>query len=609
MKKIMLLGMLFITQILSAQTAQTIKSGKWTDKSVWVGKKVPVTGAAITVNSGHVLTLDTTVEVGGLQIMKRGTLQFLTSRSNTLYSTENINVFGKLIMSPLLMSNIHTIVFKNVDESKFIGGGMDIFRTDVGLWVRDSGTVSLFGNDKTPYVYLKDSAVKGSNQIVLNRAPANWRAGDVIAISPTENNKQPNFYNGFDTRKIVSVVSNVVTLDSPIIYNHPRVYNPFKKVYLTSEVMNLTRNVRIEGTPTGRSHINIGMVNTPFTMKNVQIRYMGPRKPDGSGYTTKVTGRYALHLHMNGYATTGSYVKNVVVSDCGSHAYVPHASHGVLFENCISYNTFEEAYWWDFPTSDKDTTNNSHNTTYTGCIAAMTKCDPPFRGYRLTGFYLGSGRDNTAKRCIAVGNYGSGSASGFLWPEASNFTDNVWILDSNISHNNRCNGIFTWQNDSHTHIVKGFTIYNNGLYGLEHGAYVNAYKYTDLSLFGNKYGVFIHATPSGSINTVSDEWGYNAHIINSKSTDSLYITKHTLPGKGPFLFKDCYFPGVIVNELPPRVATQPAGLFDFVNCGLSEKSFLILGMEKGSLIRVQNGTTAFQIDSNGIITKIPPFFK
>ena len=144
---------------------------------------------------------------------------------------------------------------------------------------------------------------------------------------------------------------------------------------------------------------------------------------------------------------------------------------------------------------------------------------------------------------------------------------------------------------------------------MEHGAYVNAYKYTDLSLFGNKYGVFIHANPSGSVNVISDEWGYNAHIINSKSSDSLYITKHTLPGEGSFLFKDCYFPGVIVNELPPRVATQPAGLFDFVNCGLSEKSFLILGMEKGSLIRVQNGTTAFQIDSNGTITKIPPFFK
>ena len=66
---------------------------------------------------------------------------------------------------------------------------------------------------------------------------------------------------------------------------------------------------------------------------------------------------------------------------------------------------------------------------------------------------------------------------------------------------------------------------------------------------------------------------------------------------------------MIVNELPPRVPTPPPGLFDFVNCGLSEKSFLILGMEKGSLIRVQNGTTAFQIDSNGTITTIPPFFK
>jgi len=606
MKKIMLLGMLFITQILSAQTAQTIKSGKWTDPKVWVGGKVPTAGSNITVNTGHILTLDTTTEVSGLQINKRGTLQFLTTKSLTLYSTENINVFGKLIMSPISIAIIHTIVFKNVDESKFVGGGMDIMATDVGLWVRDSGTVSLTGKDKTPYLNLKDSALKGTTKIILNKVPSNWKAGDIVSITPTEKISQPNFYNGFDTRKIVAITTNTITLDSPLVYNHPRVYNPFKRVYMTSEVMNLTRNVRVEGTTSGRAHINIGMVKTPFTMKNVWIRYMGPRKPDGA-FTSKVAGRYALHLHMNEYGTVGSYVKNCVVSDCGSHAYVPHNSHGVLFEGCISYNTFEEAYWWDFPTSDKDTTNNSHNVTYLSCVAAMTKCDPPFRGYRLTGFYLGSGRNNTAKRCIAVGNYGSGSASGFLWPEPSNYTDNVWILDSNISHNNRCNGIFTWQNDSHNHIVKNFLIYNSGLYGLEHGAYLNAYKYTDLSLIWNKYGVLIHANPTS--NGQPDEWGYIAHIINTKSTDSLYITKHTLPGKGPFLFKDCVFPGVIVNELPPRVATQPAGLFDFVNCGLSKEKFVILGMEQGSLIRVQNGTTAFQIDSKGTITDIPPFFK
>jgi len=399
---------------------------------------------------------------------------------------------------------------------------------------------------------------------------------------------------------------NTITLDSPLVYNHPRVYNPFKKVYMTSEVMNLTRNVRVEGTTSGRAHINIGMVKTPFTMKNVWIRYMGPRKPDGA-FTSKVAGRYALHLHMNEYGTVGSYVKNCVVSDCGSHAYVLHNSHGVLFEGCISYNTFEDAYWWDPPMTNTDTMNNSHNVTYLACVAAMTKCDPPFRGYRLTGFYLGSGRNNTAKKCIAIGNYGNATSAGFLWPEPSNFTDNVWILDSNISHNNRSDGIFTWQNDSHTHIVKNFLIYNSGMYGLEHGAYVNAYKYTDLTLIGNKYGALIHANPSA--NGQPDEWGYIAHIINTKSTDSLYITKHTLPGKGPFLFKDCYFPGVIVNELPPRVPNPPPGLFDFVNCGLSKENFLILGMEQGSLIRVQNGTTAFQIDSEGTITDIPPFFK
>jgi hypothetical protein len=126
-------------------------------------------------------------------------------------------------------------------------------------------------------------------------------------------------------------------------------------------------------------------------------------------------------------------------------------------------------------------------------------------------------------------------------------------------------------------------------------------------LINNAYGMLVHANP---IRTGEpDQYGYNTSVINTKSTDSLYITKHTLPGEGPMLFKDCIFPGVIVNELPPRVPTPPPGLFDFVDCGLSKEKFVILGMEKGSLIRVQNGTTAFQIDSTGVITDIAPFFK
>jgi hypothetical protein len=36
----------------------------------------------------------------------------------------------------------------------------------------------------------------------------------------------------------------------------------------------------------------------------------------------------------------------VVVRNADSHVFVPHASHVVTFERCISHNAFENAYWW-----------------------------------------------------------------------------------------------------------------------------------------------------------------------------------------------------------------------------------------------------------------------
>jgi hypothetical protein len=80
-----------------------------------------------------------------------------------------------------------------------------------------------------------------------------------------------------------------------------------------AEVLNLTRNVRIEGTPGGRSHVFIrNDVPTIHTIRDVALRYLGPRKGK-----KKVLGRYALHFHMCGASTKGSAVEATVVRDAG----------------------------------------------------------------------------------------------------------------------------------------------------------------------------------------------------------------------------------------------------------------------------------------------------
>src|SRR5690606_35790470 len=139
-------------------------------------------------------------------------------------------------------------------------------------------------------------------------------------------------------------------------------------------------------------------------------------------------------------------------------------------------------------------------------------------------FHLGSGQRNTVTNCITFGNYGGSGAAGFMWPETSNHTDNLWTSKKLLSHNNRSNGLFTWQNDLHPHTIDSFIAYHNGFAGIEHGAYINSYKYKNIFLIRNKHSIYLHANAVS--NGVKDEFGYTASFVNIKATDPLYISRH-----------------------------------------------------------------------------------
>lgn len=591
------------TPTLTQATFITAQSGNWSDPNTWLGGIVPPNESSISI--AHNVNLDINVVTCGVIIQPNAVLTFDPTKSCTLDNCENIVNLGTISMVPNSSNIIHSILFHDINESKFIGGGMDILDTDPGIWNR--GVLNLQGSSKQSWTRLTRSAPKGT-KIINVEDSTGWNIGDELAIAPTDSITNSNFYNNWDNCIISSINGNMITVNLPLLYNHVSVADPFNiGVSYPTEVLNLTRNVRIEGRPNGRTHVH-NMINTWMDISNVQFRYMGPRQSDGQGYTKDVLGRYAVHFHMCGEATQGTCLSGIVVRDSGSHAFVPHASNGISFLNCISYNTFEDAYWWDTPPVNDSTNpiNNSNDIVFDECVAAMTKCDPPFRGYRLAGFTMGSGLRNMICDCVAVGNQGNQGAAGFIWPEPSNYTDNVWnIMGTNISHNNKSDGIFVWENDPHNHIVSNFLIYNNGAYGIEHGAYSNGYKYSNITLIGHKYGVFLYANPisTGTLNP----FGYILSFDNIKSTDPLYITAHFITGKAPTFFKNCWFPKVIINELPRHTTNPASGLEDFVNCNLTQSSFNIVGMELGSKVRVQDNGVAYQINDKGTFQTIPKF--
>lgn len=497
-------GLSLATSAQAAVIASSKKSGLWSDPSLWSTNLVPRTGDPVKIGNGHVVEYDVADStVAGVTIDSGGTLAFSSSRSATLNSTMNVVVFGKLMMQPSSPSKVHTLRFIGVDESRFVGGGNNVLATDVGLWAMTAGQLQLSGSGKTAWARLAGSASAGDTTLALDTVPTGWAAGDELSIAPTEApTVGDRSYTGFDDVRVSSVADGVVTLDRPLAFDHPKVNGEW-----TAEVLNLSRNVRIEGMPPlyenpnskqknnpGRSHILIRNT-TPVlqTIANVAIRYMGPRRSvdgrddaEGRGF---VPGRYGVHLHNSGGNNRGSTIEGTVVRDAGSHAFAVHATHGVTLRNNITYRTIEAAYWWDPPAKGGDLTQNSADGIWDGNVAASV------RPYGRDGaFVLGSGLlsrgggaeafgkiQNIVINSVAVGTLGGSSSSGFSW--GSN--PGLWEFANNVAHNNSDAGIAFWNNSKFDHVIGKFITYHN-VTGINHGGYANHVRYEDGTVYGNR---------------------------------------------------------------------------------------------------------------------------
>lgn len=588
--------------VYAQSTVTSAASGLWSSPSTWQGGVVPSAASMVTIAAGHTVTAaDATV--AGLTV--HGELRFAASA--TLSSTGNVLVHGKLTMRPSSASAVHTLRFVNVNEAAFVGSGMDPVATDVGLWVL--GQLDIAGSTKTAWTHAAGSVAKGATQIQLESAPVGWQVGDTVSIVPSEPiTIGVNSWNGFDLATITAISGATVTLSAPTLYAHPAVTNPFDNAIYTAEVLNLSRNVRIEGTPGKRAHVFIRST-LPQSIRYADLRYLAPRKPTSDGYTASITGRYGLHFHHNLDGSRGSLVEGVVVRDSGGHAFVPHASHGITFKDTISYSTYDEAYWWDAPPCNvgcaQVTINDSHDITIDHAVAARVLTHPNFRGYRLAGFVLGKGDGLSLRNSVAVGVQGNTDASGYEWPEVGQA---VWLFENNVAHNNKVDGIFTWQNNDAAHTITDFVAYHNGEAGIDHGAYRNAYQYKDIYLLGNGTAFISRAASGGALR--SD--GYAHALERVYMNGYLRIAEHNLPYIRPTLVKDCVTTRIVVSE----AAKPTPGKYDFVNCtkpdgtSLEPSDFAFSFAWPNSLYRVQRpDRTAYQITGAGsAMSTIAPFY-
>jgi hypothetical protein len=522
-------------------TISTIQSGNWSDTATWGGKLPQATDIPL-ISSGHTVTFDlTTANYAGISISSGATLQFDSSKSTTLQSSGNVVVEGKLTMRPSSAGVIQTLRFVNIDESKFVGGGMDVIGADVGLWVMGSGLLDLVGAPKTAFVRAAGNISSGTANILLNTSPAGWQAGDEITIAPTESPTVGSAYtNGFEDRTITNISGSSITLNAGTVRAHPRIN------IWTAEVINLTRNVRIEGTASGRTHVFIRS-SVPQIIKNTQIRYIGPRKNRTGDSTPEfVLGRYGIHFHHCGNGSVGSMVEGCVIRDTGSHSYVPHSSNGITMKGNVAYNFMETAFWWDVLDLTHGITWNENivaKGSFLHNAADIDNSDAPT--FTVTGFILGVGDDNVCNNNVAIGMTGDfRSGGGFFWQEGK--IESAWEFKGNMAHN-CCGGLVTWQNNEKVHAIEDFILYNNEM-GIYHGAYSNCYFYRGGHVYNSEIQIKAASANSNRIR-------FENLIIDAAGLDyAIRMEEGPLEGSWPIFIRNCTIRGHkragIINQSP-----------------------------------------------------------
>lgn len=566
----------------------TVKSGSWSSPETW-GGPLPDEHDIVQVLAGHIIVFDMAEAlVAGLYVKEGAAVIFDPEKTAVMTSTANIVVEGKWQMQPASASTDHVLRFTGIDETRFVGGGMDVINADTGLWVMGKGQLLLEGAHQLAWTRSSGSIEAGTTSILLEEE-VNWRPGDLICIVPTGSPAERNATStAFEERVITAVNGKHITISKAIVYAHPQVNKKW-----SAEVMNLTRNVRIEGTAQGRTHLFIRSAARQRIL-HTAFRYMGPRQNKGGNDTTElVPGRYGMHFHHCRDGSRGSLVEGCVIRDAGNHSYVPHISHGISFLNNIAYNVLETAFWWDpgDPTHDVLYDRNlvARCNYLNGSLNMNAENAPTFSS---SGFALNTGDGNICINSVVVGGGQGDFADGGAYNWEAVINEGVWVFRNNLAHN--CdNGLRVWQNSTRNHVIEDFCAYYNGV-GVFHGAYANSYTYNGGILYGNPFIIKAASTNSNRVRVENIELDGAAVIDNG-----VEIIHSPLPGERPILLRNVSVKGCRLNALVDAAAPEVHSV-DLVQCNIEGNILLHPNAAPGETIRVQPlKGQPFQISKTG----------
>ncbi|MFN3266058.1 MAG: G8 domain-containing protein [Deinococcales bacterium] len=325
------LGLVLFSSLVACNTGvPTSTLEKWSDPATW-GGSVPTAGANLTIPAGKKVLLDTSVDLGALEI--RGELRF--ANQDLELRAKSIMVHGGKLQIGSSLAPFHnraTITLVGQDTgSDVMGMGEKV------LGVMQGGTLELYGASRgKSWTRLSATANAGASSLQLEPGHG-WAVGDKIAIASTDYNP-----NQAEEAVITAVNGDSISISPALKFQHFGQAQTFagKNLESKAEVALLSRNIVVRGDETSAitgfgGHIMV-MDSSQAKLENVEITQMGQRGK---------LKRYPVHFHMQGDASTGSLMKKNAIHNNFNRCITIHGSGRILLEDNVALNTLGHCYF------------------------------------------------------------------------------------------------------------------------------------------------------------------------------------------------------------------------------------------------------------------------
>lgn len=350
-----------LTDVVPEEQATHIamRSGDWSDATIWNTRTVPGAGAKVLIPETATVTYNQVNKTDSLRwIRADGTLRFA---QNAYLKVETLvgGMEGRIEIG----TEAAPINGKVVVEFADFGPIQDWTQLGRGLIVM--GDLSIYGKETTSYLHVAANPRMGDTKIVLSAVPKNWQVGGQIvvpgvrpplpipvgkkaAVGPA--GRDPVFEQQNEVRTIAAINGNTITLNAPLAYDlHYQVLDGLKipigyldrSIEFTSENSETSRRGHVMVMPAEVHEYQIAYAQFEALGRTSQELFVTDPQKDSNGNVipesvANVRGRYSLHFHKMGFESHAT-VTGIAVTDGLKWGVVNHSSNVDVLDS-IAYN-------------------------------------------------------------------------------------------------------------------------------------------------------------------------------------------------------------------------------------------------------------------------------